>query len=276
MIWLASFPKSGNTWMRVLFSNVLAASAEPKNINELGLLGDIASSREAFDDATLVESSLLTQREIELLRPIVHDDFAASPAPVEPIVKTHDAYDILSDGTPLLGRRARAGVYVVRDPRDVAISYAHFFDCSIDDAIAHLSDASARLAVGSALHLQTRLGGWSGHVASWIEQSVLPTCVVRYEDLLADTAGTFRGVLDFIGIAATDEAVQRATRHSDLAELQRQERQHGFRERPRQAKSFFRDGRAGQWHEQLDERQITAIERAHGAMMTRLGYQTAN
>jgi aryl sulfotransferase len=272
VIWLASFPKSGNTWLRILLANVLSRATEPLDINGPFVPHDIASDRGSFEDVTLADSSLLTDAEIERLRPIVHEAMAAAPAEVEAVVKTHDAFDLLPDGTPLLGRGARAAVYVVRDPRDVAISWAHFFACDIEVAIAMLADPDARLSAGNPQHLVQRLRGWSGHAASWLDQHRVPTRLVRYEDLLTDAPATFRGVLDFLGIAATDDDVRRATRHAELGELQRQERAHGFRERPRQANLFFRAGRAGQWCTELTAAQIAAIERRHGAMMTRLGY----
>ncbi|HJX72016.1 MAG TPA: hypothetical protein VJ346_08695, partial [Bacteroidales bacterium] len=68
IVWLASYPKSGNTWFRIFLTNLLNHTNEPVDINNL-YPSTIASSRSLFDEATGLESSDLTLDEIELLRP---------------------------------------------------------------------------------------------------------------------------------------------------------------------------------------------------------------
>ena len=69
IVWLASFPKSGNTWFRIFLANLAAGESGPSDINDLDERGGIASSRREFDAVTLLESGLLSHDEIDRLRP---------------------------------------------------------------------------------------------------------------------------------------------------------------------------------------------------------------
>ena len=69
IVWLASYPKSGNTWFRMLIANLLAQDETPADINDLPECRDIASAREWFDQATMIEAGLLTHNEVDCLRP---------------------------------------------------------------------------------------------------------------------------------------------------------------------------------------------------------------
>lgn len=106
IVWLASFPKSGNTWVRILLSNIMARSEAAQDVNRLFLKSAIAGCRERFEDVTLVDSHLLRPEEMEALRPAMHDGYSKGLARDE-YVKTHDAYTYLADGSPLLGRSGR-------------------------------------------------------------------------------------------------------------------------------------------------------------------------
>jgi hypothetical protein len=270
MIWIASFPKSGNTWMRVLLSSVLDPAEASVDINDLPLSGALVTSRATIDDLSLVGSSLLTPEEVERLRPPVHDMFAAENA--QRFFKTHDAFTLLPDGAPLLGRAGQGAIYLVRDPRDVAVSLTHFFAGDASVAMTLVNDEDACLGAGNRFHVQQRLLGWSGHAASWLDQRTLPVHVVRYEDLLADTARTFAAVLRFLEIDASGGRIAEAVRQAAFGELRRQEQDHGFREKPASARTFFREGRAGSWRDELTASAAAAIDARHGAMMARLGY----
>jgi aryl sulfotransferase len=105
----------------------------------------------------------------------------------------------------------------------------------------------------------------------------MPVHLVRYEDMKADAGAMFRRALDFAGYPASDDDVRRAVGFADIAELQRQEREKGFRERPRAhlGGSFFRRGETGGWRTELSTEQVTRIETAHAPMMRRLGYEPA-
>jgi aryl sulfotransferase len=292
-IWLASYPKSGNTWFRMLVANLSAKDDKPVDINDLPERGGIASARAPFDHLLLIDSGLLTHDEIDALRPRVYEELARgaeddeydAPADLPPVrfVKAHDAYTLTAKGEPLLAgaRGADGAIVIVRDPRDVAPSLANHNRSSIDEAIAFMNNPQAGFCVKTGrLHNQLRqqLPGWSGHVASWLEQPDIPVHLIRYEDMQADTIGTLRRGLEFAGRAASDEEIRRAVACADFAELQKQESERGFREapRPQPGGQFFRRGVAGAWRDELNDEQVACIETAHAPMMRRLGYELSN
>lgn len=292
-IWLASYPKSGNTWFRMLVANLSAKDGKPADINDLQESAAIASARGQFDRLLLIDSGLLTHEETDCLRPRVYEELARGaeddeydkPQDALPVrfVKVHDAYTMTPMGEPLLaGRRGADGaIVIVRDPRDIAPSLANHNNSSIDDAIAFMSDHHAGFCVKTnRQHSQLRqqMPSWSGHVASWLDQADIPVHLVRYEDIQADTFGTFRRALDFAGRPARVEDIQRAVGFADFAELRRQEEDAGFRETLRRdlGATFFRRGEVGAWRDELTAEQVTRIEAAHAPMMRRLGYELAD
>ncbi|NJK96875.1 MAG: sulfotransferase domain-containing protein, partial [Bacteroidales bacterium] len=122
IIWLASYPKSGNTWFRAFLANLLHPGDKPADINELEG-GPIASSRALFDEATGLSSSDLTPAEIENLRPFVYRYIARNSTEII-FHKIHDAYTLTSEGVALVPAEAtRCAIYFVRNPLDVAVFF---------------------------------------------------------------------------------------------------------------------------------------------------------
>ena len=173
IVWLASYPKSGNTWTRALIVNALRGRDEPVPINALAT-GGIASGRQVFDELTLLASSLLTHDEADRLRPAVHRAHALSHAAAEMrddraedletarlaarFVKVHDAWTLNDRGEPVLGgaRAAQIAILIVRDPRAVAPSLANHLGCSIDEAIERMGDPSYVFSGGGRKRPATR------------------------------------------------------------------------------------------------------------------------
>lgn len=289
-VWLASYPKSGNTWFRMLVENLSAKDGTPADINDMLERGGIASARAPFDHLLLIDSGLLTHDEIDCLRPRVYEELASGAqddehdtvpeTPPARFVKTHDAYTLTPKGEPLLAghRGAEGAIVIVRDPRDVAPSLANHLHASIDTAIGFMNDKNAAFCCRpTRQHNQFRqqLPGWSGHIASWLGQSDIPVHLIRYEDMKADTFGVFSRALAFAGRHASDEEMRRAVTFADFAQLQEQEREKGFREapRPHAGGNFFRRGAAGGWRDELTAEQVARIEAEHAPMMRRLGYE---
>lgn len=288
-IWLASYPKSGNTWMRTLIGALHKKPDETPNINELAEAGGIASARQPFDYYTLLESGLLPLDAIDRLRPDVYalmarhgwdEEDALEAARPARFIKVHDAYTTLPDGRPLLGGAAAAdgAVVIVRDPRDVAPSLAHHNGCSLKQAVRQLNARdTAYCAAAGRQHQQLRqkLLDWSGHVESWLNQADLPVLLVRYEDMQADAAGILGKVMDFAGDPQPPEKLAQAAAMSSFSVLSEMEKQTGFGERSSRSPNgrFFRRGQSGGWKDELDAELVARLEAAHGAVMARLGYE---
>jgi aryl sulfotransferase len=287
-VWLASYPKSGNTWFRMLVAN-LSATDEPVDINDLPEPNVIASARSGFEFVTLLDSGLLTHAEAERLRPRVHEELAhgfeldGSTEEVGPgprLVKVHDAYIATPEDEPLLAgaRGAAAAIVIARDPRAIAPSLAHHHQTSVDDAIGVMNNRTAALAAAVASQtdqLRQRLLDWSGHVESWLDQGDVPVHLVRYENLQAAPVETLRAAMAFIGRDVSRAAAERAVDFAGFARLQAQERAKGFGEwrGRREGALFFRSGESQSWRRELSPDQVRRIESAHAPMMARLGYR---
>ena len=272
-VWVAAYPKSGNTWLRAVCT--AWASDGPIDINAL-VGAPIASSRSAFDAALGVPSSSLTAAEIELARPLV-DDVLAAEATEPHLRKIHDAYFVGPAGEPIVSLAAtRAAVYVVRDPREVAVSYAHQANIPFECARRRLNDPDAAICGSrSRLHeqLRQRLGTWSSHVRSWVDATPFPVEVVRYEDFAAAPVAAFGRALRFAGYEGVDDSrIEEAVERAAFDRLRGAERESGFRERPPGAPAFFRRGESGSWREELPYDVAEGIREDHGEVMARFGY----
>ncbi|MFN8531410.1 MAG: sulfotransferase domain-containing protein [Anaerolineae bacterium] len=273
--WLASYPKSGNTWLRALIANYLADSDHPANINELGYYIPYESYRLWFDLAFQMDSSLLTNAEIDQLRPEYHRLFAKTNTGVI-VLKTHQCFSRFANGDPLFPADATGGIiYIARNPLDVVVSFANHNRQTIDQTILDMNDAGYSLANfpnvrSTALH--EHLGTWSQHISTWLDQTALPQLTIRYEDLSADTTTVFAQVLEFLGLEMDSARLEKAIRFSSIGEMKKQEQDLSFIEKPLGVESFFRKGKVGDWRSSLTSEQVAQIVRDHGAMMQRLNY----
>lgn len=274
IIWLASYPKSGNTWLRIFLNNLRRDGDEPVNINELEG-GPIASARALFDEATGIESSDLTAEEIDRLRPRVYERVAAEAKEVL-FLKVHDAYTYGGDGRPLLSAAGSRAIYLIRNPLDVAVAFASHSSRALDTIIGSMANEEFTLAARAGElpeQLRQRLLSWSAHVLSWVEAPI-PVKVLRYEDMKQQPLETFTEAARFARLPDDPARVRKAVEFSDFKELQRQEQDHGFRERPPKAESFFREDGWGAWRRELTPEQAARLIREHQKVMQRFGYLT--
>lgn len=272
LVWLASYPKSGNTWMRVLLTNYLQPADGPASINALRP-GASWFDRHQFEECIGLPSSALTPDEMLRYRSLFHE-LVAAELPQPTFVKVHDACIHTDRGELLFPASITAGaIYIVRNPLDVAVSFAHHVQCPIDHTVAGLNVVLWSSSIQPALPtMPEHLSTWSGHVSSWLDQESFPVHRVRYEDLLADPVAEFGAVVRFAGLGHDADAVAQAVDRSRFEVLRDQEARDGFGERMPQAPSFFREGRAGAWRDALSPEQVRAVVDAHAPVMERLGY----
>lgn len=272
--WLASYPKSGNTWMRMLLANYFGDSGAPHDINTVGVTNGIASWRHRFDEILGIPSNDLTPAEARPLRPHVYRAIAAHGQ--DPVwMKVHDAQERLPDGQWLFPPDAsHAAIYLIRNPLDVAVSYGFHSGEPVDMAVDWLCDPGHIVARDSRHQLPQFTGSWSDHVTSWVDQTEIPVCVIRYEDMLADTAGQLARALAFArsDLSVDARRASTAVEQSRFETLQAAEVESGFREKNDRAARFFRSGRANDWHDHLTPTQTRRICAEHRETMLRFGY----
>jgi Sulfotransferase domain len=270
IIWLASYPKSGNTWLRAFLHNLLRTTDRPYDINRLTDLTGGESQIGWYLQASGLAKGPIDDKTVQRLRPQVHRMIAGS-SPDSVLLKTHNAL-LADDGFPLITLEVTAGaIYIVRNPLDVAISLAHHNASTIDEAIEVMALKHAH-AIGNEVTVYELYDSWSAHVASWTAKPSPTLHVMRYEDMVVNPRRSFTAVTQFLGIPAPRERIEKAIRLSSFNVLKEQERRHGFRERPANVPSFFREGKVGQWKKGLSEAQTARIVAAHREQMARFDY----
>jgi aryl sulfotransferase len=278
IFWLASYPKSGNTWTRAFIANLLHEEPDPVDINEL-FTGAIASSRDWVESALDFDIDELSHDEVDQLRPAAYR-YLSQQLDSPGYHKIHDAYTYLPSGEPLIPPAAtRGALCIIRNPLDVAISFAHHSHCTIDRSIQNMAKPDFAFCK-SVKHLSNQLRqhllSWSAHVSSWIDAPDIAKLVVRYEDMRLRPIETFSRIATFLELPNDETSVATALEQCRIERLQAQEAEKPFKERAARAESFFRKGIVGDWQTGLTEEQINTIIQDHQLVMQRMGYLDSN
>jgi hypothetical protein len=271
LVWIASYPKSGNTWIRAFLHNYIRQGAAPYDINALTDLTAADVNAERYHRYDPRPASQYTIADVQRMRRLVHRDLMALDKTLV-FVKTHNAKLVVA-GAPLITPEVTAGaIYVVRDPRDVAVSYSAHLGRSIDDTIARMADPEAASG-GSDAKVYERHSSWSVHVQSWTHPADPTIRVLRYEALVAAPESVFAELIGWLGQPPPPARLNQAIRFSHIAELRAQESAKGFKERVAGSTApFFGAAKPGHWRGVLSPTQQARIERDHGTMMARFGY----
>jgi hypothetical protein len=273
IVWLASYPKSGNTWVRAFLANLLADRDAPLPLSEISRYVFSEHSTRHYERVSGRPIERLSAAEVAALRPAVQRSL--SPAPKQNVfVKTHAAVTTFRGLPTIAADVTRSAVYIVRNPLDVAVSYAHHFAVSTDLAIEAMGASSTVLAPSKDFVAQA-LGSWSDHVTSWVDRPKMGTqgvLTMRYEDMMADPHASFLGMVRRLRIPVDEARVRKAVEFSSFKVLEALEAETGFIERPAKADKFFRKGLAGGWRSELTDAQAARIVRDHRNAMRRFGY----
>jgi Sulfotransferase domain len=275
IVWLASYPKSGNTWTRTFLHNLLSLMDGDRGEHDINQINeyttwDLAAAR--YEPFLGKKAKDADRSEIAAARPKVQAAIAAQTDGLS-LVKTHHAL-VMDRGQPTLNFAVTSGaIYLVRNPLDVAVSFAYHMGAPIDEAIRQMGETGLETRVTEKSVYEV-YGSWSEHVASWTGKPHRAVHVARYEDLLADATVQFSRIVRHLMMPLAASQIEEAIERSSFERLKAQEEAHGFREKPEAAKSFFREGKAGGWRDRLTRRQVRTIVRDHGQQMARFGYLT--
>lgn len=279
IIWLASYPRSGNTWTRTFVHALVNVIANPDfqdlDLNRLDDFSAAESDNKLYEKYVGTPVWRALPAAIAAARPQVHADIVQQANRVV-FVKTHNA-NALDHGVPIINMAVSlGGVYLVRNPLDVAISFAHFRGVPIDQVIMEMGNSQFGRG-RDANNVHTLMGSWSDHVRSWTERKHPALLVIRYEDLAEKPIETFGEVAKHLLMNPTPEQLQRAIDLASFERLQKKEIEHGFKEKPSTSQlPFFREGRVGQWQEVLSPEQVDAVTSRHKTMMREFGYLPKN
>jgi hypothetical protein len=236
---IVSYPKSGSTWLRFIIANLLNKTF-PKSHEEVDFL-----------------RMQLIVPEISLDACRNGADFAVLSSPR--VMRSHALYN----------RRFPNVIYILRDPRDVLLSYYyhfqkfHHFDGTLLDF----------------LRSDVRKVEWDEHVNSWIFQNPCldNLCVVRYEDMLNDTFVEVEKMLRFAGLSLTPPDIHGAVEKSGFNRLRELEERKGlgYVDDPKKDIRFIREGRKGAWQEGFGRAEKTYVKEKLGTILIRTGYESS-
>jgi hypothetical protein len=162
-------------------------------------------------------------------------------------------------------------IYIVRDPRDVAISFAHHYGRSLGRAVAALCSSWSFNFEPEQMGRTELLTSWGEHVAAWTSLKRFPVLVLRYEDLLANVGAQIRLIAGFLDKQVSEQQVRDVVAATAFEQLRRQEAERGFSEAVR-ARGFFRVGKAQQWREVRDQSVFQPLLDRFDRLMRRYGY----
>lgn len=266
--WIASYPKSGSTWVRGFLSAYL--NHGELDINKMRFLD--------VDDITSYFYHIVTPRNISNFNPneIVQFRGAAlshmSLLLDYPLIKTHMLNGEI-DGIQMIPQcLTDRAIYIMRDPRDVAVSISHQFEWTLDEAVAFINNPRQLIfREGDFKGLFNYVGMWSQHIVSWGDEKTFRVLLVKYEDLITHQEKAFKQIVEFLDWEVDEELLVKSVKISSFSEMKKQEESKGFREN-RGKTDFFREGKVEGWRDILSEAQLVVIEEQNFDVMERVGY----
>ena len=284
IIWLASYPKSGNTWLRFFILSLLMGKKTDLNLNHLraianypdkshfkGLISDYLNLDEVAKNWINSQSKINVDKNLRFF-------------------KTHNMLGKFKNYPFTDKNNTIATIHIVRDPRNVITSLKNHYNLSnYNDArkflffknqILSLSDQEKEKYLNKEKYpLPQFIGSWQTHYLSWKNMKI-NYLLVKYEDLLNKPIEEFTKISNFIGEIVqnkfTDENVTDAIRSSSFDNLKKMEDKHGFTEssvnKDGEKNRFFFLGPKNDWKNILDQRTITEINVEFNTEMKELGY----
>ncbi len=268
--WLASYPKSGNTWLRAIVDRI----AHPERPFDLNTFGDTAPAFSGLTERYIAEHGFEVPPSApgEIRRHWAAIQHAiCSTSDQEIFVKVHNVAAKFDNGYFPDPNLTKSAIYLLRDPRDVAISFSYHYRLPLGLAVAALCTSSAFNFKSEQIGRTELLMSWGEHVTGWTCLKRFPLLVLRYEDLLANAAAGVRRIAAFLGERLSDEEVKEVVAATSFEQLRRQEAERGFVEAVRD-KGFFRVGKAQQWREVEDHSVFQPLFERFARLMRRYGY----
>ena len=265
IIWISSYPKSGNTWMRFLISNYFFNNDNEFNFqiadNNILMFPQLSLMKKIVDKKSIFENPFNISRywlDLQKNVNIVGGNIV--------FFKNHNAL-ISIDKNEFTNMDLTLGaICIVRDPRDVVISYAHYKNESYDKIISNLCDEKLFYNINSIDNFPyiEILGSWNYHYKSW-KYGIpdMPRIIIKYEDLLENCFLQFNNTIDFLSKILNhkkdEKKIQFSVDNSQFNVLKNGEIKYGM-ETNKGKGSFFRSGTSGQWKNLLSNSQIKKIE----------------
>ena len=287
MFWISSYPKSGNTWLRLILCGLFFT--EDGNLNNFDLLKKIPGfdslknfsfvKEKSLKDYDIIfngteynEESVLTYSKywIEAQKRISIDKGKFG------LFKTHNARAKINNNYYTDSSITLGFIYISRDPRDIVISYSKHINKNIDETIRFLLDGQIMKKEKIGNKMPEIILNWRDHYLSWKKFSEVPSLFLKYEDMLNNIELEVQKITNFFyknyNIKITNESskIKNIIKSTKFDNLKKKEFQYGFPEHSHS--TFFRIGQQKQWSKILNQKQIEAIEEKFKNQLIELNY----
>ena len=287
IFWISSYPKSGNTLVRAIISGLFFSKNGKFQLNQLKHFSQFEKrdrlnlikkiNKEDFlnlDQLKILSKYWLILQEKENMK--IDTGFG--------FMKTHSSYvSIFNNWFTNLNNTA-GYIYVLRDPRDIAISWAKHANLSLDDSINFMINfssciewAQTKSELPNNIKPKTFLSSWDEHVLSWTNNSLeVPKLILKYEDLVYKKEKTIKNMIQFfeknfnIKFNSINERISNIVESTSFENLKSQESKYGFVEAV--SGSFFRKGKKNQWKNELNVQQIKRLENKFRDFLNKFSY----
>ena len=279
IIWLASYPKSGNTYVRSLLSSYIFSKDGNFNF-EL-----IKNIKQFPDNSLFKQIGVDINNEDEMYKNYINSQKVFNKEEEKSIrfLKTHSCF-VNTENFRFTDRYNTLGViYIVRDPRNIITSFSHHFQQTPEKSLETLL-SHQYLGKTSTRHCTTYVGSWKSHYNSWkVYEKFNRYCLIKYEDLVNDTEKTFLKILKFIAhlgrVKFTYDKVKfnNTLKTTDFKNMQRMEEKETFAEAKENIKTgekikFFNLGIKNDWKKLLDKKIKENLEKEFENEMKELSY----
>ncbi|MBL4707304.1 MAG: sulfotransferase domain-containing protein [Flavobacteriales bacterium] len=275
VVWISSYPKSGRTWLKILMESILLYEGESTAINDLKVASTTTIKRDSFDQYFGLKSSDLTLEETWEYKRKYYLNMGISKKS-KSFILTHDENLILENKKRLFPLEVTQSViHIVRNPLSIVASLANHLKISIDESIEIMNSSSIqnpKNAFPATTTVYSKIGSWSSHLKSWINNAPYPVQLIRYEDLVENSLAVLKELFRFLNHEVSEEIVLRAIENTSFQKLALIEKAIGFKEKPSTSAGFFRKGKIDSWKEELTNKQIERVMKDHEAMMRKMGY----
>ena len=283
IIWIASYPKSGNTWIRSLLCAYLFSKDGKFNFNLLKNIEQFSSKNLSSDFDNTYKNQLRIFENWVPSQKIINKDKKIN------FLKTHNALCTINGNKFTDAFNTMAAIYIVRDPRNLITSLSHYYEIDLKEAFRFLTNKKKTIFpinIESDKDKKTYqdvnfLGDWSGHYRSWKNIGFCPIKIIKYEDILLDTHAVFISILEFLSrlmdLKIEKEKIRKCLNSTSFEILSQMEKKQGFVEstvsyKTKQKVKFFNLGKKNNWKKLLDHKTIIKINNAFKNEMRELNY----